>query len=535
MAEITAMRNNALPYPIYGQQFTITFPMLDADGDLVTGATTPDAERSLNGDTFADCTNESTEIATNSGVYYLTLTAAEMTADIVTVIAKSATAGMKTTVITLYPRKLVTIRAATAADDGSGTADIVLDSGASAVDDYYNGMVVAVIIDGAASAECRVITDYTGSTKTATVAVGFNTAVDNTDTFIIYLPEGAQHPSVYAEKIYSDTTIIYSDTTKIDTQTLDIQSETEVIQSQAVAIRAIVSDIQSDTNVMVPVISDIQSDTARILSDVSDVLSHLTAYDASAGLLSDINSGVNALQVTTTVAGELFELVSDIYSDTTAIHTQTTAIASDTTTLASDLAEADFSDIHSLVTKIYSDTTAIHTQTTAIASDTTTLASDLAEADFSDIHSLVTKVYSDTNAITTLVTKIDSDQTSQLAFISDIQSDTNVLINTVGTSTTGILSDINSGINALQAAGGALTATQDSMLTRVQSLAIVIEVDTDNIYSDTTHIHSDTAAIETKTASLNFGVTGKVDANITHVNEVEVDGSGTLGDEWGPV
>src|SRR3990167_7685060 len=129
MAEVTGLRNNALPYPIYGAPFGVTYPMLDADGDLVTGATTPDAERSLNGDTFADCTNESVEIATASGVYYLLLTGAEMTADVVTVIAKSATAGMKTTVITLYPRKLVTVHSGTAADDGSGTDDIVLDSG----------------------------------------------------------------------------------------------------------------------------------------------------------------------------------------------------------------------------------------------------------------------------------------------------------------------------------------------------------------------------------------------------------------------
>src|SRR6185295_18173427 len=105
------------------------------------------------------------------------------------VVFMSATAGMKTTVITLYPRKLVKIRTGTCADDGSGTADVVLDASAKAVDDYYNGMVVCVVIDGAASAECRVITDYTGSTQTATVATGFNTAVDNTDTFTIYIPE----------------------------------------------------------------------------------------------------------------------------------------------------------------------------------------------------------------------------------------------------------------------------------------------------------------------------------------------------------
>lgn len=191
MAEVTGFRHNALPYPIYAQPWAVTFPMLDADGDLVTGATTPDAEKSLNGDTFADCTNESVEIATASGVYYLLLTAAEMTADIVTVIAKSATAGMKTTVITLYPRKLVVLRAGTVgANAGDGTT-LQLDSSASAVDDYYNGCILAGVLDS--TNEVRVIGDYVGSTKVCTVSgPAFNLAPDTSDTFTVYLPEGRQ-------------------------------------------------------------------------------------------------------------------------------------------------------------------------------------------------------------------------------------------------------------------------------------------------------------------------------------------------------
>lgn len=190
MAEVTAMRNNALPYPVYGLPYVVTFPMLDADGDLVTGATTPDAEISKNGDTFADCTNESTEIATNSGTYYLSLTSTELTTDVATIIAKSATAGMKTTVLTLYPRKLVTIRTGTSASGGVSTSTIVLDGSASAVDDFYNGMIVSASIDG--TTEVRMITDYAGSTQTATVTPDWTTAPDNNDTFTVYLPDGVQ-------------------------------------------------------------------------------------------------------------------------------------------------------------------------------------------------------------------------------------------------------------------------------------------------------------------------------------------------------
>jgi len=188
MAEATGLRNNALPYPVYGVPFGIEFPILDADGDLVTGATGLDSERSLNGDTFADCTNEATEIATSSGMYYLLLTAAEMTADVVAVIVKTSSSGAKTTVLTLYPRKLVSLRSGTA--QGGAAGYITLDASAGAKDDIWNGCLVVATIDS--NVEARVISDYTGSSQQAAVVPSWNVTPDSDDTFIIYLPEGRQ-------------------------------------------------------------------------------------------------------------------------------------------------------------------------------------------------------------------------------------------------------------------------------------------------------------------------------------------------------
>ena len=93
--------SDASPFPIKNQAFRVYFPILDADGDLVTGAGSLDSERSLDGGTFADCTNEATEIATSAGMYFLDLTAAEINTDCTAVIVKS-TSG-KTTPILLYP------------------------------------------------------------------------------------------------------------------------------------------------------------------------------------------------------------------------------------------------------------------------------------------------------------------------------------------------------------------------------------------------------------------------------------------------
>jgi len=77
-------------------------PIYDTDGDLVTAAAALDSEVSIDGGTFADCTNEATEIATSSCMYSLVLTAAEMNGDRIATITKTTTSDAKTAVNVLY-------------------------------------------------------------------------------------------------------------------------------------------------------------------------------------------------------------------------------------------------------------------------------------------------------------------------------------------------------------------------------------------------------------------------------------------------
>jgi len=98
--------SDARPVPRKNVAYRATFPIFDADGDLVTGATGLDSEVSKDGGTFADCTNEATEIATSSGMYYLDLTSTEMNADTVAIIVKTSSSGAKTTALVLYPEEL---------------------------------------------------------------------------------------------------------------------------------------------------------------------------------------------------------------------------------------------------------------------------------------------------------------------------------------------------------------------------------------------------------------------------------------------
>lgn len=78
----------------------ITFPIIDADGDTVTGATGLDSESTTWADgstpgAFADLTNEATEIGT-TGIYYLSLTAAELNFDYIYIQIKTSSSGAKT-------------------------------------------------------------------------------------------------------------------------------------------------------------------------------------------------------------------------------------------------------------------------------------------------------------------------------------------------------------------------------------------------------------------------------------------------------
>ena len=101
---------DAKPVPQKNVAYRVTFPILDADGDLVTGATGLDSEISKDAGTFADVTAEATEIATASGMYFLDLTATEMNADTVSIIVKTTSAGAKTTAVVMYPEEAGDIR-----------------------------------------------------------------------------------------------------------------------------------------------------------------------------------------------------------------------------------------------------------------------------------------------------------------------------------------------------------------------------------------------------------------------------------------
>ncbi len=185
MSAVTGFYNNVYRYPVRNVPLAVVFPILDNTGALVSGAAGLDSERSKDGNTFADCTNEATEIG-SSGMYYLLLDSSELDATILTVVVKTSTTNAKTTPMVFYPQTGVLITGGTAQGGTSNT--VTLETAASAVDNFYRGMYVAVNIDG--TVEYRIITSYVGATRVATVTPLWVTAdPDNTDNYTVLATE----------------------------------------------------------------------------------------------------------------------------------------------------------------------------------------------------------------------------------------------------------------------------------------------------------------------------------------------------------
>lgn len=116
----------------------IVFPIVDADGDAVTGAAGLDSEidawsDGTAPDGYADCTNEATEIG-SSGSYYLSLTQAECNVDYAILQIKTSTSGAKTQWILVRFMVGDPLHVATT-DDGSPVSSMTVNELSEAISD----------------------------------------------------------------------------------------------------------------------------------------------------------------------------------------------------------------------------------------------------------------------------------------------------------------------------------------------------------------------------------------------------------------
>lgn len=190
---------DARPVPLKNTAYRVYFPIMDADGDLVTGAAGLDSEVSIDGGTFADCTNEATEIATSSGMYFLDLTSAEMNGDAICIIVKTSTNGAKTTPIVLYPAEstdipvdVTAVLSAIAALNNLSAAQVNAEADAALAD--YDPPTNSELVTALASAD--------DATLAAIAALSIPTAADVWDNPTRTLTSGGGSGGATAEEIW---------------------------------------------------------------------------------------------------------------------------------------------------------------------------------------------------------------------------------------------------------------------------------------------------------------------------------------------
>jgi hypothetical protein len=341
--------------------YRITFPIYDADGDLVTGATGLDSEVSKDGGTFTDCTNEATEIATSSGLYYLDLTSTEMNADTVAVIVKTSSSGAKTTALVIYPLKdgdltanvtqiagqtasaagavafPGTIASTTNITGGTITTVTTVTNRVSANTDQWNGVTVTGMPLPTSS--------YTSPPTAATIAdavwdeasgdhlaagstgASLNAAGSAGDPWTTTLP--GTYSGSQAGKILSD--ILVDTGTTLQGELDGIQADTEDIQSRLPAalvsgrmdssVGAMAANVLTASALATDAVSEIQSglattaNVAAVETDTQDIQARLPAtlvsgrIDAAVGAMA---SGVlTAAALATDAVGEIADGVWD--------------------------------------------------------------------------------------------------------------------------------------------------------------------------------------------------------------------------------
>jgi hypothetical protein len=94
----------------------------------------------------------------------------------------------------------------------SGTSStVVLDTGASAIDDYYNNQLIT-IVNGTGAGQSRLIADYTGATKTATISPNWITTPTVGAMFVLS-PFSGQLSNIRKNQALTAFTFLMTDST----------------------------------------------------------------------------------------------------------------------------------------------------------------------------------------------------------------------------------------------------------------------------------------------------------------------------------
>lgn len=160
--------------------FRAIFPIRNPAFALVTGATNLDTEIIRDTASAVDCASEAVEIGA-SGIYYIDLSASEMTVSGDASIKTSCTEGW-----TAFMQLPIEPCVESGVAQSSTASSVTLRSGASATNDLFVGHAIE-IVRGTGIGQVRTVTDYDGSTKIVTTDRDW---ITNPDTSSVYKLDG---------------------------------------------------------------------------------------------------------------------------------------------------------------------------------------------------------------------------------------------------------------------------------------------------------------------------------------------------------
>lgn len=231
----------------------IVFPIVDNDGDLVSGAAALDSEidawtDGAAPDGFADCTNEAVEVGT-TGIYYLLVTQAEMNNDYIVIQVKTSTADAKTQTILIRTINGDPLNLATT-DDGVAIDMSALTSDLTIVDAQVDKTVSDMALLGMAS-------------LTSDLAV-----VDaNVDKIVSDMAGGG------IGTIASDLIIVDANVDKLVSDLALVRSDTTIITSDVAGMTTLVSDVDN-----------VKGKVDKLASDMVDNVTEIEAVVLTRGV-----------------------------------------------------------------------------------------------------------------------------------------------------------------------------------------------------------------------------------------------------------
>lgn len=208
---------------------------------------------------------------------------------------------------------------------GGTASTIQLATGETFADDELNGNVVK-ITSGTGAGQSRLITDYTGSTDTATVSPNWTTNPSSDSVYEVV--EGAANmvavglTAQTAGDIIADTEAVLADSEAIVADTNELQGD----WTDGGRLDLIVDAVLADTEAAVPVLTD----TEAILTDSEAILADT---EAAVPVLTDTEAILSDTEASQTSESTLITDTEAILADTEAavpVLTDTEAILTDT-------------------------------------------------------------------------------------------------------------------------------------------------------------------------------------------------------------